>query len=45
MVTSSTGRFVEPISWFSSAILNASAEIVKDKLTAKDVGTIAPFTT
>ena len=41
VVTDSTGRFAEPTIF--SAILNASAEIVKDELTPKDVGTIAPI--
>ena len=44
-MTSSTGRFAEPISLFWSAILNASAEIVKDELTPKDVAAVAPSTT
>ena len=41
--TGSTGRFPEPTIF--SAILNASADIVKDELIPKDVGTIPPSTT
>jgi hypothetical protein len=38
----STSRYVGPIIF--SAILNASAEIVKDELTPKEAGTIPPST-
>jgi hypothetical protein len=41
--TASTGRFAEPTIF--SAILNASADIVKDQLILKDVGTIPQSTT
>jgi hypothetical protein len=45
VVTGSNGRFAEPIPGIFSAILKANAEIVKDELTPKEDGTIAPSTT